>query len=297
MNADLYAETTARIVAALERGVAPWVRPWSTGVDTLPLNAGTKRPYRGINVVLLALEAAASGYALNRWLTFRQADELGGQVRRGERGTTVVFWKLRKVDATADAHPDQSEPELHERVIPLLRAYTLFNVAQVDGLPQELLATPVVAWEPEARAEELLLMSGAIIRHGGARAYYQPATDEIHLPPRQSFPAGTRYYATALHELTHWTSHPTRCKRELGKRFGDSAYAAEELIAEIGASFLCAHARIDGQLEHAASYVESWLRILRTDKRAVFALATKAQQAADYVLKLAQPPELEAIAA
>ena len=135
MSADLYANVTARIVAALEQGVAPWARPWSSGVDTLPMNAGTKRPYRGINVVLLALEAAASGYALNRWLTYRQALELGGQVRRGERGTTVVFWKLRKVDATADAHPDQSEPDLHERVSPLLRAFTVFNVAQADGGP------------------------------------------------------------------------------------------------------------------------------------------------------------------
>jgi len=179
----------------------------------------------------------------------------------------------------------------------LLRSFTVFNVAQIDGLPPELMAVPGVAWEPEARAEELILMSGASIRHGGAQAYYQPGTDEIHLPPRQWFPAGVRYYATALHELCHWTSHPSRCKRELGKRFGDGAYAAEELIAEIGAAFLCAHCRVDGQLEHASSYVSSWLKVLRTDKRAIFVGATKAQQAADYVLKLAQPPDLQAMAA
>ena len=174
---DLYTEVTARIIGALEAGVAPWVRPWSTGADTLPVNAGSRRPYRGVNVLLLELEAQANGY--------RQALELGGQVRRGGHGVTMVFWKLRKVSATADAYPAEDDPDLPERVIPLLRAYTVFNVAQVDGLPAELSTVPSPTWEPEARAEELLLMSGATIRHGGALAFYQPSTDEIHLPPRQ----------------------------------------------------------------------------------------------------------------
>ena len=173
----------------------------------------------------------------------------------------------------------------------------MLNIAQIDGLPAELCAVTPVTWAPEARAEELLLMSGAVIRHGGAQAYYQPGTDEIHLPPRQWFPTGGRYYATALHETCHWTAHPSRCNRQLGKRFGSSEYAIEELIAEIGSAFLCAHCRIDGQLEHAASYVESWLKVLRSDARAVFVAATKAQQAADHVLKLAQPPDLQAMAA
>ena len=296
MHDDLYSNVTARIVAALERGVAPWVRPWSTGIDTLPMNAGTKRPYRGVNVVLLALEVQAHGYPLNRWVTYRQALELGGQVRRGERGTTVAFWKLRKIGATVDAYPDQGEPDLHERVIPLLRAYTVFNVAQTEGLPAAITATSRPTWEPEAKAEELLLMWGAEIRHGGALAYYQPRTDEIHLPLRQAFAAADSYYATALHELTHWTSHASRCDRQLGQRFGDDAYAAEELIAEMGSAFLCAHCRIDGQLQHSA-YLDHWLRVLRTDKRAIFVAATRAQQASDYVLGLAQPPDLEAMAA
>lgn len=289
MSRDLYGEVTARIVAALEQGVAPWVRPWSLGADTLPLNACTRRPYRGVNVILLELEAQAQGYPLNRWLTYRQALEFGGQVRRGETGSTVVFWKLRRLGATADTYPDEAEPDLHERVIPLLRAFTVFNVAQVDGLPPDLSAPPPPAWEPEARAEELLLMSGAEIRHGGALAYYQPRTDEIHLPPRQWFPQAGSYYATALHEITHWTSHASRCNRQLGKRFGDDAYAAEELIAEMGAAFLCAHCRIDGELQHAVSYLDHWLKVLRTDKRAIFVAATKAQQASDYVLALANP--------
>ena len=296
MHDDLYANVTAPIVAALERGVAPWVRPWSTVPDALPMNAQTRRVYRGVNFTLLSLEAQTQGYELNRWLTYRQALELGGQVRKGERGTTVVFWKLRKVSATVDAYPDPGEPDLHERVIPLLRAYTVFNIDQVEGLPAELSAVPAPPWEPEARAEELLIMSGAKIRHGGALAYFQPRTDEIHLPLRQAFSAADSYYATALHELTHWTSHASRCNRQLGQRFGDDFYAVEELIAEMGSAFLCAHCRIDGQLQHPA-YLDHWLKVLRTDKRAVFVAATKAQQAADYILKLAQPPDLEAMAA
>ena len=138
-------------------------------------------------------------------------------------------------------------------------------------------------------------MSGATIRHGGSRAYFLPREDEIHLPPPRAFPDAGRYYATALHELTHWTSHPSRCNRELGQRFGDDAYAAEELIAEMGAAFLCAYCRIDGELHHAG-YLASWLKVLRQDKRAIFVAATRAQQAADYLIRLLQPPDREAAA-
>jgi antirestriction protein ArdC len=134
-------------------------------------------------------------------------------------------------------------------------------------------------------------MSGARFRSGGTRAYYQPATDEIHLPPQKAFVSVGDYYNVALHELTHWSGHPSRCNRDLSGRFGDAGYAAEELIAEMGAAFLCAHCRIDGELRHA-SYLESWLRVLRTDKRAIFVAASKAQQAADYILRLAQPPQI-----
>ncbi len=202
MSTDLYAATTDRIIAALEQGVAPWVRPWSTGIDTLPMNAGSKRAYRGINVVLLALEAQRHGYPRNGWLTYRQASELGGQVRKGEQGCPVVFWRLRHVGAVADVYPAEDEHDLSDRVIPLLRSFTVFNVAQIDGLPPELLAVPVVTWEPEARAEELLLMSGAVIRHRSTQAVLParaPTRSTCH--PRQWFPTGGRYYATALHEL------------------------------------------------------------------------------------------------
>ena len=145
---DLYAETTARIVAALEQGAAPWVKPWSTGIDTLPMNASSRRLYRGINALLLGIEASTHGYPLNRWLSYRQARELGGQVRKGEHGTTVVLWRLRKIAATADSYPEPMEPDLHERVIPLLRAFTVFNLAQVEGVPAALLSST-----PDSKAQ------------------------------------------------------------------------------------------------------------------------------------------------
>ena len=215
--------------------MSPTVVNWHRHTSDEP---GTRRPYRGINVVLLALEAQAQGYPLQRWVTYRQALELGGQVRKGEQGTTIVFWQLKRVAAVADVYPDRDEPNLPDKVYPLLRAFTVFNTAQVDGLPPAVTSTVAPTWEPEARAEELLLMSGAQIRHGGFKAYYAPAIDVVQLPPRSAFATAQQYYGTALHELTHWSAHPSRCARQFGQRFGDDAYAAEELVAEMGAAFL-----------------------------------------------------------
>jgi antirestriction protein ArdC len=285
---DLYQSVTDRIIAALDQGTPPWVRPWSTVGDAIPCNAQTRRPYRGINFALLSLQSAALGYPVNRWLTYRQAGELGGQVRKGEHGTTVVFWKLRNIAVTADAFPDTNPPDLPEKVYPLLRAYTVFNVAQIDGLDLQYEETKAVSWPSEARAEELLLMSGATLRHGGDKAFYRPSSDEIQLPVPGAFATSAGYYNVALHELTHWTGHPNRCARDFSRHFRDAAYAAEELVAEMGAAYLCAHCRIDGELRHA-SYLASWLQVLRSDKRAIFIAAAKAQRAADYVLALADP--------
>jgi antirestriction protein ArdC len=295
---DLYQSVTDRIVAALDQGTPPWVRPWSGLDDAIPVNAQTRRRYRGINFALLSLESEAKGYDTNRWLTYRQAHELGAQVRKGEHGVPVVFWQMRKVAAKAEAFPDDydSDPPPQENVFPLLRCYTVFNVAQVNGLPEHCEARSTVAWEPEARAEELILMSSARLRNGGAKAYYRPDTDEIYLPPPAAFTTSTGYYNVALHELTHWTGHPSRCNRQLAKRFGEEAYAAEELVAEMGAAYLCAHCRLDGELRHA-SYIASWLRVLRNDKRAIFTAAARAQRAADYVLTLANPTAVLAVAA
>jgi antirestriction protein ArdC len=276
MQRDLYREVTDRIIASLEAGVAPWIRPWTGEADSLPVNAASHRAYRGINVVLLTLTGTARGYALNRWLTFRQAVELGGRVRRGEHGTQVVFYKLHEL-------PGSDEPE--PKVVPLLRTFTVFNVCQIDGLPRSLSQPPEDAtdWNPCGAAEAMLDRSGAAIQHGGNRAFYHPGTDTVQLPPRTAFPDPAGYYCTALHELIHATAHPSRCARDLSGRFGDAAYAAEELVAEMGSAFLCAHCRLEGRLQHA-SYIASWLNVLRNDKRAIFTAAAKAQAAADYVL-------------
>jgi antirestriction protein ArdC len=287
---------TSRIIAALERGTPPWVRPWSTVTEAMPVNVQTRRPYRGINFTLLSLQAGAQGYASNQWATYRQATDLGGQVRKGETGATIVFWQLRKVAVTAEAFPDTNPVDLPTKVHPLLRAYTVFNVAQIDGLRPEFCVSKPSAWPAEARAEELMLMSAATFRHGGSKAFYRPDTDEIHLPPRTAFPNAAGYYNVALHEMGHWTGHPNRCARDFSGRFRDAAYAAEELVAELSAAYLCAHCRIDGELRHA-SYVGSWLAVLKADKRAIFTAAAKAQHAADYILRLADPTRVIAQAA
>ena len=291
MNHDLYQAVTDRIVAALEAGTPPWIRPWSGGFEGVPVNAGSNRPYRGINRVLLTLEAFARGYRSNAWLTYRQARELGGQVRGGQRGVQVVFYRLRDVpQARAD---ERSEDEPKPRVIPLLRAYTVFNVSQVDGLPERF--TPQTpsqpAWEPHNEAERLLKASGARIEHGGGMAFYSPLDDRIVIPAREAFKDAGAYYATQLHELVHWTGHPTRLDRQLGRRFGEAAYAAEELIAEMGGAFLCAACRVEGKLQHA-EYIGEWVKVLKNDRRAIFTASTKAQQAADYIeSKVGAPPK------
>jgi antirestriction protein ArdC len=286
MTNDLYREVTNQIVAALEKGVAPWVKPWSLEPDPIPMNVVSERPYRGINVLLLNLKALFAGYSRNRWLTYRQAGMLGGQVRGGEHGVRIVFYELRKSAAQVDA-----KDEAEERLIPFLRSYTVFNVAQVDGLAPS--PQPVLAWDAWKPADDLVAASGAVIRHGGSAAYYVPNEDRIQIPPKEYFATATDYYSTLLHELTHWTGYSTRCNRDFSRRSSEDAYAAEELVAEIGSAFLCAHCRIDGRLQHA-SYIDHWLNVLRKDKRAIFVAATQAQRAADFLASRVAEDEREA---
>lgn len=286
---DIYERVTNSIIEALERGTPPWVRPWSAAADPVPINATSHRPYRGVNFLTLQLQAAMQGYPRNIWLTYRQATDLGAQVRKGEHGMRIVYWRLRKVDARAETQPWPDEQEVNERIVPLLRTYVVFNVAQVDRLPPRLLPAPApVEWEPEAAAEEILIRSQADLRFGGAIACYRPSDDVILLPERGAFADSASYYGTCLHELVHWSGHKSRLNRDLSGRFGDESYAMEELVAEIGAAFLCASCRIDGQLRHA-SYIDSWLKVLKADKRAVFVASTKAQNAADFLLPPIDP--------
>jgi antirestriction protein ArdC len=284
MKRDLYAEVTNRIVTELERGAAPWIKPWSaTAGQNLPCNAVTNRPYSGCNVILLWM-AQNAGYRTPRFLTYEQASELGGHVRKGEHGTKVYFVK----QLTARDKNDDDKV----RLIPMLREYVVFNVDQCEGLPARVTtASSAKIRNPDQRdatIDEFLTVSGADIREGFGEAYYRPGDDYISLPSFAAFKSAAQFYNTGFHELGHWTGHKSRLDRfqAMAARFGDAAYAAEELTAELTAAFLCAEFDLDGDLRHAG-YIQSWIGLLKADKRAFFTAASKAQAAADYLRGLA----------
>ena len=281
---DQYQAITNQIIAALEAGTPPWICPWQgNDADMSPANLSTRRPYRGVNILLLNLQLMLRGYGTNRWMTFQQGRSLGANVRKGESGTSIVFFKMHELGTRGDPSPVMDR---ERRVVPLLRTFTVFNAMQFDGLPAASdgeLSEPSCTWDVGGAADAILKESGACICHGGARAFYVPGEDRIQLPAPAAFANATDYYATALHELTHWTGHPDRCNRPLGRRHGIDAYAFEELVAEMGAAFLTNHCRLPGRLQHD-SYIASWLQALRNDKRLIFAAASQAQRAADFLL-------------
>jgi antirestriction protein ArdC len=284
MRRNLYAEVSARIVAELEAGAAPWVKPWSAtpGANT-PCNAVSNRSYCGCNVVLLWM-AQAAGYRTPRFLTFKQALELGGNVRKGERGTKVCF--VKQLQVRDEAGNDNAST----RLIPMMREYTVFNVDQCDNLPARVVTLgdvkPRNADERDATIDEFLATSGASIREGFGEAYYRPSDDVISLPRFEAFKNAAHFYSTAFHELGHWSGHKSRLARDLRHRFGERAYAAEELVAELCSAFLCAEFSIDGDLRHSG-YIQNWIGLLKADSRAFFTACSKAQAAADYLRDLA----------
>jgi antirestriction protein ArdC len=293
MKRDLYEAVSARIVAELETGAAPWIKPWSsTPGANMPCNAATNRPYSGCNVVLLWM-AQAAGYRTPRFLTFKQALDLGGHIRKGERGTKVYFVKQLKV-SDKDADDD-----ITTRIVPLLRDYTVFNVDQCENLPERIAAPGAVkprnSDERSAAIDEFLACTGASIREGSGEAYYLPGADFISLPQLEAFKNAAHFYSTAFHELGHWSGHKSRLARDLRHRFGERAYAAEELVAELCSAFLCAEFSIDGDLRHAG-YIQNWIGLLKADSRAFFTACSKAQAAADFLrgLALAEPTEVAA---
>jgi antirestriction protein ArdC len=282
---DLYSRVTAQILGDLQRGVRPWTQPWSSehvaGHITRPLRH-TGEPYRGINVILLWAEAMARGYSAATWMTFRQALALGAHVRKGEHGATVVYANRLTRTETDDDGRDL------EREIPFLKAYTVFNREQIDGLPEPVpsAAEPPPPPQPRiAHAEAFFAALAADLRHGGSRAYYAIGPDYLQMPPFESFRDPQSYYATLAHECTHWTRHPTRLDRDFGRqRRGDDGYAREELVAELGAAFLCADLGLDlAPREDHAAYIASWLGVLADDKRFIFTAAAHAQRACDFL--------------
>ncbi|WP_374346578.1 ArdC family protein [Phenylobacterium sp.] len=289
---DLYSRVTNAILADLENGVRPWNKPWSAehlaGKISRPLRA-TREPYSGVNVLLLWAEAVAQGFTAPIWITFRQALALGGHVRKGEHGSTVVYANRIKRPEAGDDGQDV------EREIPFLKAYTVFNVEQVDGLSAHFHATVAPrldAVQRIAHAEAFFAATGADIRHGGNQAFYAAHTDHVQVPPFEAFEDPEAYYATLAHECTHWTKHPTRLDRDFGrKRWGDEGYAREELVAELGAAFLCADLglELEPRPDHA-SYIASWLEVLQNDRRFIFTAAAHAQRACDHLLSLQPQP-------
>jgi antirestriction protein ArdC len=284
---DLYAEVSARIVAELERGVAPWVKPWSvTPGQNVPQNAVTNRPYSGCNVILLWL-ARNRGWATPRFLTFKQAVEAGGHVRKGEHGTKVYFVKQLQVK-------DGDGEEAESGLIPMMREYTVFNLDQCEGLPESIRAgKPMRVRNPDTRdalADDFLRSTGADIREGQGEAYYVPSQDFISMPAFQAFKGADHFYNTVFHELIHWSGNKSRLNRDLKNRFGTRDYAAEELVAELGAAFLCAEFGFDGDVRNAG-YIATWIELLKADKRAFFTACSKASKASDYLrsLALAEP--------
>ncbi|SFI51679.1 ArdC family protein [Caulobacter sp. UNC279MFTsu5.1] len=287
---DPYTSITNQILANLAQGVTPWTKPWTAGHAAGPVSRPLRHsfePYSGINTLVLWGTAVERGYAAPIWMTFPQALELGGAVRKGEKSTTVVYAnRITRQDTN-----DQGEDV--ERSIPFLKAYPVFNVEQIDGLPERFRAAPVTLPESEriARADAFLAATKAEVVHGGDMACYELIADRIRIPEFGAFASAHDYYATRGHETVHWTRHPSRLDRDLGRKtFGDEGYAREELVAELGAAFLCAELGVDLRpREDHAAYIGHWLTVLSQDKRAIFSAAAHAQKALDY-LKGLQPP-------
>jgi antirestriction protein ArdC len=293
---DVYARVTDQIVTAIENGVGSWRMPWHTSGKFAfsPINVQSKKPYQGINTVCLWAAAQAKGYERGEWATYAQWQERGAQVRKGEKSTLVVFWKF--ANDARESQDDGDSPARGSRLL-FTRGYSVFNAAQVDGY------TPVSdpdASVPEriAHAEGFFQSIGADLRHGGNQAFYAPSSDHIQMPPLAAFVENIPYYSTVAHEHTHWTARAGRCDRQLGKRFGDDAYAAEELIAELGAAFTCAHLGLstEPRADHA-QYIQSWLKVLKADSKAIFTAASKAQQATDWMIARAGETRVAEVAA
>lgn len=278
---DLYQEVTDKIIAALEQGVSPWVCPWDcSGLDVVPVNHATGIAYRGINVILLWLSQMTGNYLQSRWLTCRQANAAGGQVRKGEQGTALVFYKPME---RRTGEFDGEGNEIIEK-FPLLRSFTVFNLAQVDGLSLDD-PRPRQGFEPLEEAEQLLAASGVVVHHGGIRAFYRPSTDEITLPDRDRFSNAYDYYATAMHELTHATQAGHRCGRKpYVTEVPRGAYSFEECVADIGCNLVLAGLGINGNVIDHASYIDGYLAVLKEDKKAIFKAAAEAQKAHGWII-------------
>lgn len=311
-KADLYQQVTDKIIAALEKGVPPWRRPWRSAQNVhgsaLPVNATTGRHYSGVNIPLLWMSAEERGFSSDRWLTYQQAKAVGGQVRKGETSSMAIIYKPFEKQAT-----DGNDNKLFDKdgnpvmeSLAMLKPLQLFNVAQCDGLPDAVAGMPPTEAEEERHSmlseqqqEQVLSVLNATgvvcTSYRQNRAYYQPSTDRIVMPTTSQFNSEADYWSTLLHELVHATGHSRRLSREgitsSSRKFGDPVYAFEELIAETGSAFLCAELGIYGDVQHE-SYLASWLKVLRDDKKAFFRACRFAREASEFLLQpLNRQPE------
>jgi len=292
---DIYADVTNKIIAALEKGTIPWLQPWQAGhvagAVSRPLRSGSI-PYKGINILMLWASAMEKNFSCPLWLTYKQAAELKGQVKKGEKGSTVVYF------STFDKKEKDESGNEETAKIPFMKGYSVFNAEQIEGLPEHFYAINEPSHESPLEklenAEQFFAATGAEIRTGGNSAYYRIDADYVQIPELKSFRDVESYYATIAHETTHWTRHESRLDRDLGRKaWGDAGYAMEELVAELGAAFLCADLGITPEMrEDHAAYIGSWLKVLKNDKKAIFAAASQAQKAVDYLQSL-QVQELQ----
>ncbi|MCZ8158896.1 MAG: zincin-like metallopeptidase domain-containing protein [Rhizobiaceae bacterium] len=296
MRSDVYQKVTDKIIADLEKGELTWLKPWNAGHAagriTRPLRHNG-RPYGGINVLMLWAAAVEAGYLSACWMTFRQAHELGAHVRKGEKGSMVVY-----AGTISRSEDDDEEEEAGEEVkqIPFLKSYTVFNTEQIEGLPEQYQLRPEPVMDPLqqiAHADQFFAATGADIRYGGSRAYYSAGSDHVQMPHFESFRSAEAHAATLAHEIVHWTKRGDRLNRDFGHRkWGDEGYAREELVAELGAAFLCADLALTPEpaADHAA-YIHSWLKVLKEDKRAIFSAAAHAQRAVEHLHGLQSSPD------
>lgn len=283
-RASLYSEVTNRIIAEMEDGRLPWVQPWDSAACgcTMPQNAGTARRYSGINILILWAEVVAKGYASQRWLTYRQTDAAGGNVRRGEKGTVICYADRFTPKAEADAARGEDRAV---RQVAFLKRFVVFNIDQCEGLPGDYIV-PMVSPDPVlaiAGADTLIATSGARFNIGGGEAFYSPGYDFVQVPPQAAFHEPINWYRTALHELSHWVGHNSRLDRDQTGKFGSESYAKEELVAEMAAAFACASLGIAPTVRHS-DYIGSWLSVLRDDDKAIFRAASQASKASDFLL-------------
>lgn len=276
---DVYAIVTDKIIAALESGEIPWRKPWKSVGGNGPMSLQTGKPYRGVNVWILSLTATMNGYGSPYWVTFKQAKERGGTVRKGEKGTQVVLWKPVE---------KKGENEEDDKRYMILRYFTVFNADQCDGLelPEQ---EPLPEVDPIEKCEKIVTgyVPGPDISHGGDRACYSPALDRVMMPTRNQFTNSETYYTTLFHELAHSTGHESRLNRpELIQpmAFGSEDYSKEELVAEMAAAFVCSEAGVEVPTEHHAGYIQNWLKVLKDDRKFLVQAASKAQKAADLIL-------------